>query len=260
MGIRHVRLLDGTDYVHWPEFFECLVSPDGRLISGRCLNGAQLEAFHTYVLGQVMSYALLKQGIEPLHATVLDLDGRAVALLGDSGYGKSTLGAALIQSGARLVTDDLLVVKEGGGEWLAYPGPPRLKLFPEARSAFLGTSSLGLPMNSLTTKRIVPLLHEQLSQVAVPLKVIYKLPRPNTRCRSDKVVIRKRSVRQACMDLISNTFNTGVKAGWRLEQQLTLAGRLAVAVPVKSVSYERRLENLPRVVAAIRGDLLATRN
>ena len=52
----------------------------------------------------------------------------AVAFLGDSGFGKSSLAAYLLSAGDRLVTDDLLLLQESEG-FLAYPGPPRIKLF-----------------------------------------------------------------------------------------------------------------------------------
>ena len=48
------RLDDGSDYLRWSGQFEFLVSNDGRKIAGRPLNGASLESFHTYLLGQVL--------------------------------------------------------------------------------------------------------------------------------------------------------------------------------------------------------------
>jgi len=41
-----------------------------------------------------------------LHATAVEIDGRAVLLRGPSGSGKSDLGLRLIDAGARLVADD----------------------------------------------------------------------------------------------------------------------------------------------------------
>jgi len=249
------RLQDGSEYVHWADLFEFLISSNGRRIVGRFFSESTVETFQTYLLGQVISYALLKQGIEPLHATVLVIDGRALALLGDSGYGKSTLGAAFLQAGASLLTDDLLVVRDVGERWIAYPGPARIKLFREAVQAFLGDEAIGTPMNPLTSKLIVPLGLDKLARTAVPLKAIYLLPPPTTRSQSDKVTIRTRGQRQACVDLIANTFNTVIRTPDRLKQQLNLAVRLATSIPVKSLSYQRELARLPRVVEAVRTDL-----
>ncbi|MFB3074256.1 MAG: hypothetical protein ACE1Z6_03640, partial [Candidatus Methylomirabilales bacterium] len=109
---QHLRLPDGSDYLRWSGLFEFLVSADGRRIACRELECASPESFQTYLIGQVLSFALVKRGIEPLHSTTVVIDGKAVAFLGDSGYGKSSLGAAFLQAGYPLLTDDLLVLKE----------------------------------------------------------------------------------------------------------------------------------------------------
>jgi hypothetical protein len=257
--VRHARLWDGADYVHWPYLFEFVISPDGRRIAGRFFSEASVEAFRTYLLGQVISYALLKQEIEPLHATVLVIDGGAVALLGNSGYGKSSLGAAFLKAGASLLTDDLLVVRERDDGWISYPGPARIKLFPEAAQSFFGNQVIGTPMNPFTSKLVVPLDLDKLARTTVSLRAIYLLPPPTTRSRSHKVTVRRRSQRQACVDLIANTFNTVIRTPDRLKQQFSLAMRLATTIPVKSLSYKRELSRLPEVVEAVREDLKLAR-
>src|SRR5690348_9893652 len=95
-------LKNGLTYLRWSELFEFLVSTDGRRIIGRPLSGTSGEALRTYLLGQVLSFALLKQGIEPLHSTVIVIDGVAVGLCGDCGYGKSSLAGSFLQAGHRL--------------------------------------------------------------------------------------------------------------------------------------------------------------
>jgi serine kinase of HPr protein (carbohydrate metabolism regulator) len=48
-----------------------------------------------------------------LHATAVQIDGRAVLLLGRSGSGKSDLALRLIDRGARLIADDRVIVDGG---------------------------------------------------------------------------------------------------------------------------------------------------
>jgi len=50
-----------------------------------------------------------------LHASGVELNGRAALFLGSSGAGKSTLAAALVQRGYPLVTDDFCVINSGCG-------------------------------------------------------------------------------------------------------------------------------------------------
>jgi hypothetical protein len=251
----HARLSDGSDYVRWSGLFEFLVSADGRKIACLELNGASQESFQTYLLGQVLSFALLRWGIEPLHATTIVIEGKAVAFLGDSGYGKSSLGAAFIQAGHPLLTDDLLVLKERSHGFVAHPGPARIKLFPEvARSLFLQKVE-AIPMNNLTPKLIIPLDSHQSYSTAIPLKAIYVLAPPRASSRGRNISIRRLSPRRALIAFLKNTFNPVIVEPDRLKHQFFLATRLAIKVPVKSLSYPRTLARLPAVREAIRWDL-----
>ena len=255
----HGRLEDGAVYLRWREHFEFVVSPDGGRIAGRSLSTTSTEAFQTYLLGQVLSFALLKRGTDPLHATAVVVDGAAIAFLGDCGYGKSSLAAAFLAAGHRVLTDDLLVVKPDpappdAGGFVAYPGPPRIKLSPEIASAVLDIPDGSARMNNLTSKLVLPLASPQVQDTLVPLKAIYLLNRPRPRAQSDRVTIRRLSPRKAFMELLRNTFNAQVTDRDRLERQFRQASRLVAAVPIKSLSYRRSLSMLPAVREAILAD------
>ncbi|MFQ5946352.1 MAG: hypothetical protein ACE5NC_08900 [Anaerolineae bacterium] len=255
---QHVQLRDGSDYLRWSGLFEFLVSPDGRRIACHSLTRASAEAFHAYLLGQVLSFALIKQGIEPLHSTAMVIDGEAVGFVGDTGYGKSSLGAAFLQAGHSLLTDDLLVLKDEGNRFVAYPGPPRIKLFPGIARSLLGERVTGTPMNNQTPKLVIPLDQNGtlLPQGAFPLKAMYVLTPPPASSRGHRITIRLLSPRRAFVELLKNTFNTMVVDRERLRGQFNLAARLASKLPVKSLSYPRRLDRLPEVHEAIQSDLV----
>jgi hypothetical protein len=245
---------DGMTYLLWPGLFEFVVSADGRRVAGRPLGDASPEAFRTYLLSQVVSFALLGQGIEPFHATVMQAGDGAAAFLGDCGYGKSTLAAAFLRAGHRLLTDDLLVVQPRPDGVLAFPGPPRIKLFPEAARTFLGEVS-GPPMNGLTPKQVIPLGPERSVSSPLPLRAFYVLRPPADQLRRRRITLRRLSARHAVLRLLANTFNAAVRDPGRLARQLAAASHLAAAVPVKSLSYPRDLSQLPLVVEAVRSDL-----
>src|SRR5262245_44792023 len=130
-------LPDGTRYLRWSKVFEFLIPADGRTVICRPLTRRGIDAFHTH-LGPSLPFALINLGIEPLHSTSLVINGDAVALMGDCGYGKSSLGASFVKAGHPLLTDDLLVVAQEGGRFLAYPGTPRVKLYPAIAKAIFG--------------------------------------------------------------------------------------------------------------------------
>ncbi len=249
---RRARLPDGGEYLRWTGLFEFRVSADGCEITARSLNGASGEGFQTYLLGQVLSFALVKRGVEPLHSTAAVVDGGAVAFLGDCGYGKSTLGAAFLRAGSPVLTDDLLVLEERPEGFIAHSGPPRIKLFPKVADRLLGGAAGGRAMTHLTPKLVIPLEPPRACSRPVPLKAVYVL-RPSARSRRrGRVSIRRLSPRRACMELIKNTFNPVVVEPERLARQLHLAARVASRVPVMTLAYPRGLARLSEVVAAVR--------
>lgn len=252
----HARLSDGSDYLQWSGLFEFLVSPDGRQIACVELDGVSPESLQTYLIGQVLSFALLKHGIEPLHSTTVVIDDEAVAFVGDCGYGKSSLGAAFLQMGYPLLTDDLLVLKKEGDRFVAYPGPPRIKLFPEIAKILLREQLNGSPMNNQTSKLVIPLDEKKAvsPESAFPLKAMYILTPPG-KSRSSRISIRPLSPRSAFVEVIKNTFNAVIADPDRLERQFVLASRLVQCVPLKSLSYPRTLTRLSAVREAVRSDL-----
>jgi hypothetical protein len=61
---------------------------------------------------------------------------------------------------------------------MAYPGPPRIKLFPKLVRRFLHKASSGVAMNLESKKLILPLHHAQSFREPVPLRGIYALLPP----------------------------------------------------------------------------------
>jgi len=248
-------LVDDRRYLRWAGLFEFVVAADGRRITARRLARAagMPRAFETYLLGQVLSFALIAQGLEPLHATAVVLGDGAVGFLGDCGQGKSTLGAAFVRAGHPLLTDDLLVLRADGGGFRAAAGPARLKLFPEPARRVLGPHARGTPMNGRGGKRVFP-LGARAAREAAPLRALYVL-RPGRAGRG--VAIRTLSRRRAFVALTRNTFNACVLDTARLARQFDLAARVAAAVPVKTLAYPRGLGRLAAVRAAVEADVFA---
>ena len=247
------RLPDGTTLLRWTNVFDFLIQADGGTLLCRPLDRRAGQAFHTH-LGPSLSYALIHLGIEPLHSTTVVVDGSAVALMGDCGYGKSSLGAAFVKAGYPLLTDDLLVLKRTGGGIIAYPGAPRVKLYPEIARRIFGTQVKGLQFEWLTPKLIIPLDGGRAQSAPVPLKAIYVLTAPRRRAPA-ALRIRRLTRRQAFMEIVRNTFNMAITDGSRLERQFAMASALTASVPIRSLSYPRRIELLTAARDAILGDL-----
>jgi hypothetical protein len=89
----------------------------------------------TFLLQPVWSVLLAARGQEALHGGAVERDGKAVAIMGTSGSGKSTALLKLLDAGWNLVTDDLLTFD---GCDRVVPGPPFIRLTPDRWDGRLG--------------------------------------------------------------------------------------------------------------------------
>lgn len=252
---RYARLEDLSSYARWKGLGEFLVSSDGRQVHCRKFRGALSESFQVYLLQRALSFALVKQGFEPLHATAVVVNGQAIAFLGNSGFGKSCMAACFLADGHKLLTDDLLLLRRSASGLRAYPGPPRIKLFPAMANRFLGDQVAGVPMNPETKKLVLPLAAGQLASGPAPLKAIYVLQSPRESRRKQGIRLMPLDPRQAFLELLKNTFNYQHVAPDRLQRQFTEVSRLANTVRFIKLCHSRVIRDLPAVRDAILADL-----
>ncbi len=86
-----------------------------------------------FILGTVFGILLHQREQVVLHASAVQVNGRAVLFCGASGAGKSTLAAALAQRGYPLVNDDVCTVTLAGmNAPTVYPDGRQLKLWAQA--------------------------------------------------------------------------------------------------------------------------------
>lgn len=251
----YAHLPDGSSYVRWRGLGEFLVGPKGAEI--RCAKApeASEESFQVYLLGQALSFALVKAGFEPLHATAVVHDGQAIILLGSGGFGKSTLAASFIAAGATLLTDDLLILHHAAGRFMAYPGPARIKLFPDSAHRFLGSvATTGAPMNAFSNKHVIPLAATQRCTQPVTVRGVYALVPPRETRRQRLVSITPLSQREAFLALIANTFNRYIGDPARLSRQHAETSRLSRSVAIRKLAYPRSTARLAEVREAILAD------
>jgi hypothetical protein len=94
--------------------------------------------------GPILAVLWHQRGLLPLHASIVVINGRAVALSGPAAAGKSTLAAILAAQGYQVAADDIGVVdvRDNAEVWVP-PGGARLQLWRDAL-AELGVATDGL--------------------------------------------------------------------------------------------------------------------
>jgi hypothetical protein len=255
---QRARTRDGSIYAKWEGVGEFLVSPDGDRITCREAAPNRAESFQVYLLGQALSFALVLRGFEPLHATVVAIDGAAAAFLGESGLGKSTLAACFLRAGYQLITDDLLILRQSPHGLLACVGPARIKLFPGVAQQYFPGAALGVPMNLDTSKLVLPLERGFMCSEELPIRAIYTIAAARVAADTRDVVdIEFLPAQAAFVELLAHTFNYRIVDRERLARQFRETARIVAAVPVKSLAYRRDFDATDAVVEAVVADMAA---
>jgi hypothetical protein len=86
---------------------------NGRRIRFDPMGGVESGVARAWLNGAVASLLMAQRGCFALHASVAVIGGKAVALTGRRGAGKSTTALALVQAGHGLLTDDVAPVRAG---------------------------------------------------------------------------------------------------------------------------------------------------
>ena len=235
-------LPDGSAFCRWLGLFEFIVRPGARRIEVLRHKHVSDEGLQAYLLNQALSFSMVALGREPLHATAIETDRGVVAFMGDGGFGKSTLGALMVQGGARLVTDDMFVVARDEEKFSVFPGPPRLKLYRHVADGIFGDRYSGVPMNPVTQKVIIPLSREQCSSQPRPLRAIYVISEPGSLVASTR--IDRLSASEAFPILLGATLNDWMTDDARLERLFRFAGDLARTIPIKRLAFPRAEERM----------------
>lgn len=95
--------------------------------------GGNAEYLRTYILGFGMAMVALQKGMIAMHCSALADEKGAVLIAGESGSGKSTSSAYLLENGYRLMADDMAFVEvTEDKQVLAYPAFPYTKLCRDA--------------------------------------------------------------------------------------------------------------------------------
>jgi hypothetical protein len=252
---QHAILPDGSRYRRWRDLFDFLVTPDARRIYARTLNRTTQEALLAYLLVDALSYSMIRLGREPLHATAILTDRGAIGFVGDSGYGKSTLGALFVRDGFKLITDDMLVLTHEGDACLAHAGPPRIKLYREIADRIFGGAAAGIPMNPLTDKLIMPLTDEQVVRQPAATRALYLIRDNHDRGRPPHPCIRQLSPAAAFPEILAATAGHYALERDRLTRQFEFVRRLVEHVPIKTLWYPRDTDSMSSLRDAVLGDL-----
>jgi hypothetical protein len=255
----------GQDLVRRTGAVEFLIKPEE--ITARLLDPQREFLVDIGLFGLAIPLWLERRGWPVLHASAVAMGGGAVGFVASASGGKSSLAAALMESGAELLTDDALALEpRAEGRWLAHASFPQLRLWPADARRLLGSVEGLLRSHPSHEKLRVPVMAEgvghsagwgRFATRAVPLSVLYL---PEQVAADDPVSVAPIRGGQALIDLVRQSAVPALAqaAGLgsaRFERLTHLAGELASRQALRTLRVPASLERLTEVAAFVRSDL-----
>ena len=153
----------------------------GREILFEPASGVAAGDVSIFLIGTVFGILLHQRGEIVLHASAVQVNGKAVLFCGSSGAGKSTLAAALAQRGFPLVADDLCAITlAAGAAPMVQPDGRHLKLWAQA----IEKLDLAEKRGALVRNRLEKFFVEPMGALAEPPCRSPCHWAPSTRCAS----------------------------------------------------------------------------
>lgn len=204
---------------------EFWISYDLRTVDAHLFLGVQPDIAGLFFVGGVTACILTLSGECVLHASAVEIGGRALAFVGGVGMGKSTLAAIFCAMGAQFITDDLLRLKPDGRTFHCFPGTGRIRLRKDASA--LAEKFPETSLEEIPDGRIELNLYRNHS---MPLLDAIVIPQPAPDC---KVLRLKRlPASRAVLYLMNCLKMQGLQQREHIQRRLDFSARLASSVPV----------------------------
>lgn len=242
-------------FLRFPELAEFLITLSDNSIAYFSEPNIPDKTIRHLLLDQVVPRVLGHQGKLILHASAVKLsDGRSIAFLGNSGWGKSTIASSYHNAGAELITDDCLLIDTRKGVIQGIPNYYGLRLFEDSEKAIFSKK----PESSLVAhysdkKRLV--LHNQDPSVpysGVQLNAIFLLSDPELQSQSSEIIVEPVKGTRELMALIEQMFILDVSDKQLIAEQFKNIGNIvSTNLPIYRLQYPHDHMQLAAVRKAI---------
>ncbi|MCC7097652.1 MAG: hypothetical protein IT472_10775 [Thermomonas sp.] len=210
------------------------------------------------LLDQALPRLLAGRGHLVAHASVVQLSQGAVAFIGRSGWGKSTLAALLHRRGFPALCDDCALFERQGDTVYAIPSYPGLRLFEDSIEQSLGTETLFSPVSDYSYKqRIIEIGRDAALEGPRPLAAICVLGAPDPAITIPSIA--PISAAAACMAIIEHGFRLDPSDSTLTARQLAQASAVAHAVSAYALTYPRDFASQDALVATLLSRFNASR-
>lgn len=222
---------------------------DGREVVIKPVQGADLEFIRLYILGTVLTVLLYQRGQLVLHGSAIAIGDGVVGFIGDSGWGKSSLAAALYCRGRRILSDDAIVIDSCTGELLVHPGYPHLKISTSVATC-LEFDAAAITAVHPESDEISYRVSQNFLNSPLPLKQLYILE------KGSKLSIEPVSAYEALRRVMMNSLPT-MWLCQQTPQQFLQCTKLVNSVPFYRLERSQDLTSLPSLAEMVEAHVLS---
>lgn len=212
--------------------------------------GVNMEDVVPFLLGTGWGAILNQRGFMTLHASVVAINGSAIALCGASGAGKSTIAAALCAAGAQFVCDDITAIGiNSAGMPVAWPDGRSLKLFDNSIEHLeLNDNRTGEVRTGIRKHYVDPPGDRTGEPVRLDAIFILRSPAPSPGFRIEQL-----PALEAAQSLLANSYRRRLSLAMARHSatQIRTTGVVLQHVPVLRVYRRFGLEHLDEIVSGL---------
>jgi hypothetical protein len=230
--------------IDWGDIGICLIEA-GTKVTIEAGKGVDEKDLIPLITGPILAVILHQRGKLVLHASAVNIGGKAAVFLGNKGYGKSTLAAHLQSRGHPLISDDMVPVFFNGEAAQTVPGYPQIRLLPDA------VESIGLDPGTLQQVNTwIPKRHFVPDGVftAEPIEIgcIFIL------AMSDSVSLQELNPYSAFIEIANNTYTGAfLRETENVGAHFKLCEQLVKSVPVSTLSRPHDFTRMSEIVDLI---------
>lgn len=243
-----VGRIDDAYFLRFEKSGDFIIHPNSNSIECRPNPGVDDDTLMHLLLNQVLPRLLVQQGNTILHAGAVALaeNSHAIAFVGPTGSGKSTLSTLFSKYGASLMTDDCLRIKSQGTETLAIPAYPSIRLWGNGCDKILPKNQYLPSLQNTRYSSKICLQYEhfpyQFCSRSIPLSALYLL-NPERKTPQD-ISITPASKSETVRFLTGNCFRLDVEDSAQLKNEFNHLVNLAKKIPAYHLSYQKKWNSI----------------
>ena len=234
--------------LRFPDLADFEVSADGTEVVAHPTEGLDETTIEHLYINQMVPLALSRQGRPAFHASVVTVEGGAVAFLGKTGMGKSTLAASFALNEAAFLTDDSLIIEEQDDGCLALPSHASVRLWEDSVDALVSDDASKAAAISYSNKARL-LAGDALTYNEAPARLLAAYALVDE--EPGEVSITPLSGSERHMAWVENSFLLDIEDRDLLAEHFDWTHRIASRVPTFSLDYVRDYGMLADVRQAV---------